>query len=265
MFDDYDSGSDEFDQFDEFDDEGVSSAYRPGKEGSNVIYEAEAERNEEREPDATCNCKSASACKTARCGCYKSGFVCKSDCACTKAGTCNNKMDDLSYIFGPDSADRPTRLTACLISKLMRENSKEADGARLWWESNAIGDKIWDDGRRRAVSEDYLWASKDDAAKGVNYASLSADEQLALKRRSLKHWFDDSSYYFYSFCRGSLEQMDCTWHCTVCNECNDWREWHCKLCNKCTYGQSFPCTNCSRKGIRAFHASEEEMTMMATL
>lgn len=61
--------------------------------------------------------------------------------------------------------------------------------------------------------------------------------------------------FYYSFCRGgvrydpngslgSWEQSDCTWHCPVCKECNDWREWHCGTCKKCTYGSSIPCEGC---------------------
>lgn len=50
--------------------------------------------------------------------------------------------------------------------------------------------------------------------------------------------------HFWSFCRGCLEQSNCTWHCRKCKECMDWREWHCKKCNKCQYGVSFPCAKC---------------------
>jgi len=53
--------------------------------------------------------------------------------------------------------------------------------------------------------------------------------------------------YFYSFCSGAVEQDSCTWHCTVCRQCRDWREWHCDDCNRCTYGVSLPCENCERK------------------
>ncbi|KAJ7830441.1 hypothetical protein B0H14DRAFT_3872642 [Mycena olivaceomarginata] len=244
-----------------YDDE-IDEPYTAGNEGPDTIYEARLEI-EERDSDATCSCKSASACKTARCGCHKAGFACQTNCACTKAGTCNNKMGDLSYIFGPDPADRPERLSSCLISKIMLENSKKPDGARIWWES--VHERLWN-GALSQAGEDYLWANSEDAAKAKTYNALPPDEKLALKRRSLKYWLQSQSYgIFYSFCRNGLEQGDCTSHCTVCNKCADWREWHCKLCNKCTYGLTFPCTNCSRKGVRAFHASEDEMEMMATL
>ncbi|KAJ6522272.1 hypothetical protein B0H19DRAFT_1203045 [Mycena capillaripes] len=241
----------------------VDSAYNRGKEGPNVIYGAQLESGD-RDPAATCKRKSATACKSARCGCQKGGFGCKADCACATSGTCNNKMGDLAYIFGPDPADRPDRLSPCLISKIMRENSKKPDGARLWWQT--AGDALWEGNVRGRAREDYVWASQDDAAKVLTYSTLSPDERLALKRRSLKHWLQYQSYgFFYSFCRDSLEQADCTSHCSVCNECVDWREWHCKLCNKCTYGLMFPCSNCSRKGVRAFHAPKEEMEEMAAL
>ncbi|KAJ7494827.1 hypothetical protein B0H11DRAFT_2222495 [Mycena galericulata] len=234
----------------------VDEAYDGATEGPDVIYEAD------REPGELCNCKSVTACKTARCGCHKGGFGCKADCACARVGTCHNKMGDLGYIFGTDPADRPAQLSRCFISKLMRENAKRADGARIWWQ--AAGDQLWEGIVRGWASEDYAWATEADAAQAKIYHDLPAAEQLALRRRSLKNWFQSSYGFFYSFCRDSLEQSDSTTHCTVCNQCADWREWHCKLCNKCTYGLSFPCGNCSRKGIRAFHASKEEMDMMAS-
>ncbi|KAJ6488986.1 hypothetical protein C8R45DRAFT_1213575 [Mycena sanguinolenta] len=244
--------------------------YNRKTEGPNVIYAAEVSkrRTENRDTDAICNCKSASACKTARCGCHKSGVACHDGCACTKpsraAGTeCNNKMGDLAYIFGDDPEDRPARLSGCLISKIMSENVKKPDGARVWWGS--VKGKIWEDSRRRADSEEgYLWESPDDAAmaRAQAYGALSEDEKAALKRRSFKHWFGTDSYYFYSFCRDSIQQIDCTSHCSVCNACVPWRYWHCRICNKCTYGLNLPCSNCSRKGIRVFHASKKDMESM---
>lgn len=55
--------------------------------------------------------------------------------------------------------------------------------------------------------------------------------------------------YFYSFCFGAAQQANCTWHCSVCRTCRDWREWHCEGCNRCSYGHSLPCERCeSRSG-----------------
>ena len=51
--------------------------------------------------------------------------------------------------------------------------------------------------------------------------------------------------YFYSFCYKAAEQESCTWHCSVCRTCRDWREWHCETCNRCTYGQSLPWDRCN--------------------
>jgi hypothetical protein len=51
--------------------------------------------------------------------------------------------------------------------------------------------------------------------------------------------------YYYSFCFGTAMQESCTWHCSVCGTCRDWREWHCETCNRCTYGHSLPCERCS--------------------
>ena len=51
--------------------------------------------------------------------------------------------------------------------------------------------------------------------------------------------------YWYSFCAKEAVQHSCTWHCTECGTCRDWREWHCPRCNRCTYGISLPCGNCN--------------------
>lgn len=50
--------------------------------------------------------------------------------------------------------------------------------------------------------------------------------------------------YWYSFCAKEVVQDSCTWHCTECGRCRDWREWHCQRCNRCTYGITMPCENC---------------------
>lgn len=71
-----------------------------------------------------------------------------------------------------------------------------------------------------------------------------ADADLVRDALSCKG-LDVSEGYFYSFCRGDLEQGGCTWHCRICRQCQDWREWHCKGCNKCQYGVSIPCSKCS--------------------
>lgn len=52
--------------------------------------------------------------------------------------------------------------------------------------------------------------------------------------------------YWYSICWNAVAQDSCSWHCTVCKECRDWREWHCSECNKCTYGVSLPCEHCHK-------------------
>lgn len=50
--------------------------------------------------------------------------------------------------------------------------------------------------------------------------------------------------YWYSFCLEEVVQDSCTWHCTKCGMCRDWREWHCPRCNRCTYGVTLPCDGC---------------------
>ncbi|KAJ7727589.1 hypothetical protein B0H16DRAFT_251259 [Mycena metata] len=242
-------------------DEESISPYTHGQEGPDVLYEAER-RIEGRKPEETCTCNSATACRAARCGCHKSGFTCKTTCACARpGGGCHNPMRDLSYIFGTNPTDRPTTLSACLISKIMRENAKQPNGARIWWEG--VRDEMWEGILRTWGRDDYVWADQADAVRARDYAGLNATEQMVLRRRSIKHWLQPQScFFFYSFCRNSLVQGDCTSHCPVCNACRDWRQWHCKLCNKCTYGLTLPCGNCSLEGVRAFHASKEDMARM---
>jgi hypothetical protein len=50
--------------------------------------------------------------------------------------------------------------------------------------------------------------------------------------------------YWYSFCSQEVVQDSCTWHCSECGVCRDWREWHCHRCNRCTYGVTMPCESC---------------------
>jgi hypothetical protein len=50
--------------------------------------------------------------------------------------------------------------------------------------------------------------------------------------------------YWFSFCWHEVVQDSCTWHCSDCGTCRDWREWHCKNCNRCTYGVTLPCAYC---------------------
>ena len=59
----------------------------------------------------------------------------------------------------------------------------------------------------------------------------------------------ESCSYYYSFCYESWQLSECTWHCTVCKVCQDWREWHCGTCNRCTYGISIPCSGCGGVGV----------------
>lgn len=80
---------------------------------------------------------------------------------------------------------------------------------------------------------------------GVAYELPCGHESVQLFRL-LKEYacLECGEVYWYSFCWMSVEQESCTWHCSVCGQCRDWREWHCKNCNKCTYGISRPCEHC---------------------
>jgi hypothetical protein len=91
-------------------------------------------------------------------------------------------MNDLLYIFGSDPADRPEAISPCLASKIITENAKLLDGARIWW-SNAADD-IWEDTLRHWAQEPYLWAEKEDAAEAEIFNELPLSKQRDLVRRS---------------------------------------------------------------------------------
>ncbi|XP_071150871.1 uncharacterized protein [Mytilus edulis] len=81
-----------------------------------------------------------------------------------------------------------------------------------------------------------------------NFDDITVAEYLNAEKK-------EKSYrtLFYSFCRSAPEQCDCTWHCKVCKQCQDWRSWHCSNCNKCAYGISNSiCEYCGYKSCGKF-------------
>ncbi|KAJ7452857.1 hypothetical protein FB451DRAFT_1185544 [Mycena latifolia] len=137
-------------------------------------------------------------------------------------------MNDFSYIFGINPVDRPEIVSPCLASKILAENVKRPDGARLWW--LAVADRVWE----RTLQG---WAKTPTLA-----------EQQALRRRWMKHWLQPQDYGFSSsFCRNDLVQGDCANNL------------------KCTYGLTLACGNCRETGVLAFHASKKGMIEMGSL
>ena len=89
-----------------------------------------------------------------------------------------------------------------------------------------------------------------------NYIYVSEDTKEMSDADLVKNCLSNDTEFYWSFCRDSLEQSDCTWHCKACHACADWREWHCKGCRRCQYGVSMPCEKCQsllyaerRKGV----------------
>lgn len=58
---------------------------------------------------------------------------------------------------------------------------------------------------------------------------LTTEERDAMTKKLFRMGLGvNHRWWFYSFCRGNWQESECTEHCDVCEECNDWREWHCK-------------------------------------
>jgi hypothetical protein len=72
----------------------------------------------------------------------------------------------------------------------------------------------------------------------LDYGDQQKPKDLDDEKLVKKCCGNGNTSYYYSFCRGGLEQDNCTWHCRTCKTCQDWREWHCKGCNKCQYGNA---------------------------
>lgn len=98
-----------------------------------------------------------------------------------------------------------------------------------------------DIGDKDLVAWASVWNSMTEVTRRSETDSKAHIQALFRYGLSNKH-----TSWYYSFCRGrgNWVQDSCTWHCPVCNECNDWREWHCEKCKKCTDGVSIPCEGC---------------------
>lgn len=193
--------------------------------------------------DTTCGCKSG--CK-GRCKCFKAGNGCSKTCTCS---SCMNVFNDIDKFFGDDSVEA----NVC-FAKWLRdlrgpiELPSDDTQDRLLRTLMGIEQEATISSRPtfEPFQADYGFCPEliDWTAKWTN-TSLTVDERSALKQELFRFGLgENNEMWFYSFCRGSWQQGDCTTHCPICDECNDWREWHCTVCNKCTYGVSLPCEGC---------------------
>lgn len=175
-------------------------------------------------------------------GCSKWGYRCRPEaCGCHGGPSCHNPFNkiDLPAIFGPE----PVVLTECFIAWVLKQKEVRPEQVTAGF--------LFGTAFLEAHELDYLdcdayveWRAKWDAA------SEQSDEDETRKKlqqemNRLAYSKNDEMMMYFSFCRGDVwVQEDCTWHCRICGECNDWREWHCGKCNKCTYGVSLPCEGC---------------------
>lgn len=226
---------------------------------------AQAEGPDEIRP---CNCKET--CTGPRRGrakpcCSYWGISCTPDCACSASDACNNIWDAATKarLFGSFEGSADPRPTPWSIRwYLTRERSKnrvrlahpyladipnsELDFADLWWIA-AKSDTFTDCADFDEKLETFQAIVK---RQGGEYT----DEQ---KMRLVRFAFTNDCdllgdgkdlyrMYWFSLCGqyGRWVQFDCTFHCLVCGECDDWRVWHCKKCRKCRYGVTIPCEKC---------------------
>ena len=183
-----------------------------------------------------CTCKDG--CFASTCECRQQGFNCSAklgegDCACAKIDTksCKNPYTPFAIkVFGDDKL----RFNACYAQVLRKHKGKaKLDAMDI--------DALFRDLERElpdiAYTDDFAreWIEKQD----------SGAPRAELMQSLLRQGLSDQGYFKWSVCRGGTwVQDDCTWHCRVCRECNDWREWHCSVCKKCQYGSSIRCEGC---------------------
>ena len=104
-----------------------------------------------------------------------------------------------------------------------------------------LAEDIRDSQNYQYIADEKVFDNNDDDNNTTLYSDLSDAE---LVKRCLSVSGCGAESFFWSECRGALEQGTCTWHCKRCGTCQDWRQWHCKKCDKCNYGQSVPCRTC---------------------
>ncbi|KAI0550717.1 hypothetical protein F4679DRAFT_201800 [Xylaria curta] len=222
-----------------------------------------------------CRCHSQSnSCRN--CACSKAGIGCNESCGCRYG--CGNRITrmNMNDLFGENADGTPHRLHPCFVTRLQKVPDMTFE--RL------TRDNLFRYLKRELHPElaEFNEDIKNWQEKWDEFEAMSSDrtgDRLLLSNRKIElqrmllrmGLLKDGCYFFFSFCRGgggwggwgarrsrdldikleqlvlgggSWEQTDCTWHCPMCRECNDWRNWHCVTCNKCTYGVSIPCSGC---------------------
>ncbi|KAI0102211.1 hypothetical protein GGR51DRAFT_550657 [Nemania sp. FL0031] len=224
-----------------------------------------------RPPPKRCRCRAQlTSCRD--CVCSKAGIGCNETCACRDA--CGNRITQarMDEFFGKTANGEPHALHPCFVTQLQKIPDTTFD--------QLTRDSLFFCLKEKLLEEltEFDNDLKDWQEKWDEFETMSSDPTadhtlLGNRKVELQHTLLGMGLlrarhyqYFFSFCRGgggwggwgysgarrfeqpilngSWVQDNCTWHCPVCRECNDWREWHCRTCNKCTYGVSIPCSGC---------------------
>lgn len=187
----------------------------------------------------SCFCKDA--CASGRCECSKNSSSCGPGCKCT---ACVNSLNKIARFFGEEKL----RATNCFVSWMKRQGSDlDLDSAytqeELRSEIMGVDEKKYYDEPEGAVFYD---GSDEDIQKlGKKWLKAKTEaERKPIRMALFKRAFIEDGGYYFSFCSGAWEDFSHSRHCSVCEECNDWRDWHCKNCGKCQYGKSNPCEDC---------------------
>ncbi|TRX89332.1 hypothetical protein FHL15_009769 [Xylaria flabelliformis] len=222
-------------------------------------------------PPKRCRCRSQSnSCRS--CACSKAGISCNESCGCGDG--CGNRITrmNMNDLFGRNADGTAHKLHPCFVTQLQKMPDETFErltldnlfrylkrelrpGLAEFNEDIKNWQEMWDE--FEAMSSDYT-------GDQLLLSSRKVELQRMLLRMGLLS-SEDCDLYFFSFCRGGggwgglgagrlgdldieleqlvlgggrWEQVDSTWHCPICRECNDWRDWHCATCNKCTYGSS---------------------------
>ncbi|KAF7899445.1 hypothetical protein EAF00_003781 [Botryotinia globosa] len=187
----------------------------------------------------SCSCKTG--CTNGRCECSKNSFSCGPNCECA---SCANYLNKFALFFG----ESRLRATNCFASWMKAQGPDlDLDSAFTQEElrSNIMGvdEKRYYDAPQGTVFHD----GSDPEIQQLGEEWLKAKtetERKPIRMKLFRKAFVEDGRYYFSFCSGGWEEFTSTVHCSVCDECNDWRDWHCKDCGKCSYGISIPCDGC---------------------
>ncbi|KAF2497825.1 hypothetical protein BU16DRAFT_326169 [Lophium mytilinum] len=188
----------------------------------------------------TCSCTTGC---TTRCSCFKNRAGCGGKCTCT---SCANVLNRLPAFFGEEGVtaspcfvdwikktDKKVDLTDSEFVELIRSTIFQVRKGDM---VKPPQDDIFEEGMIGSLHE-LADAWVDPGAT----PQMKEDAMRAILREGLGVESEGFRMYYYSFCRNTSVQDDCTSHCATCGDCMDWREWHCNTCKKCTYGVSLPC------------------------